>query len=368
MDNLSDYIQWMGDYPFSATGFREADALILCVISYFDLAPVFEKRSGVHRVKDCADMLAEGRARLLITGKDLGYRQILERAAASRRFGQLRMTNYVDRLRSQPPLQFSAVCFHDEADLSFLAYRGTDNSLAGWKEDFMISFCRTEAQEMALQYARAQLKPGRRWLLGGHSKGGNLALYTACLLEEELWQRVERVYLLDGPGLCPEVMDLGCMERIDARTTRVIPGFSVVGKLFEPQITDTRIVRSSAKGLMQHSLATWGIDHGGLALLERGEPAGQLINAALNDWIADISQEDRVIFTDELFAALAAGGAKNLDQLEDEGPGGLEAVLRRLEKSSTVTKKTLGDLPRQMVKQGIPVSVRKRLEKITEKE
>jgi len=181
VDNLSDYIQWMGDYPFSATGFREADALILCVISYFDLAPVFEKRSGVHRVKDCADMLAEGRARLMITGKDLGYRQILERAAASRRFGQLRMTNYVDRLRSQPPLQFSAVCFHDEADLSFLAYRGTDNSLAGWKEDFMISFCRTEAQEMALQYARTQLKPGRRWLLGGHSKGGNLAcIPPAC--------------------------------------------------------------------------------------------------------------------------------------------------------------------------------------------
>lgn len=368
MDDLSDYIQWMGDHPFSATGFHEADALILCIISYFDLAPVFEKRSGAHRVKDCADMLSEGHARLLITGKDVGYRRILELAAASQRFGQLRMTNYVDRSRSQPPLQFSALCFHDEGDLSFLAYRGTDNSLAGWKEDFMISFCRTEAQEMALQYARAHLKPGRRWLLGGHSKGGNLALYAACLLEDELWQRVEHVYLLDGPGLCPEVMDLSCMERIDPRTTRIIPGFSVVGKLFEPQIADTRIVRSSAKGLMQHSLVTWGIDHGGLALLDRGEPAGQLINAAVNDWIADISQEDRVTFTDELFDALAAGGARNLDQLEAEGPGGLEAVLRSLEKSSAVTKKTLGDLPRRMVRQGIPVSVRKRLEKITEKE
>ena len=121
----------------------------------------------------------------------------------------------------------------------------------------MISFRRTEAQEMALRYARAHLAPGRRWMLGGHSKGGNLALYAACLLEEELWQRVDHVYLLDGPGLCPEVMDVNCTERIEGKTTRIIPAFCVIGKLFEPNITDTRIVRSSALGPMQHNLGPW---------------------------------------------------------------------------------------------------------------
>ena len=366
MENLADYIQWMGAYPFSATGFREADALILCVISYFDLAPVCKVRGREHRIRDCRTMLAEGRARLLITGKDQGSRKILELAAASRRFGELRMTGYVDWTRSQPPLQFSAVCFHDEADLSFLAYRGTDNTLAGWEEDFMISFRRTEAQKLALGYAKAHLTPGRRWLIGGHSKGGNLALYTACLLEEALWERVEHVYLLDGPGLCPEVMDLSCMERIDARTTRIIPEFSVVGKLFEPKITDTRIVRSSALGLMQHGLPTWEIDHGDLALAEGSDPYSLRINAALNQWIAEISPEDRVIFTRELFDALSATGAKTLDQLEAEGAGGLETVLRSLEKSSAVTRKTLSDLPKLMVKQRLHVPVYRHPKKKTD--
>lgn len=359
MESLADYIQWMGDYPFTATGFHEADALILCTLSYFDLSPVFEQPGEVRYVRDCQTMIDEGRVRVLITGKDMGYRRILELAAASRRYGELRMTDYVDLVRADPPMQFSAVCFHDPAELSFLAYRGTDSSLAGWKEDCMISFRRTEAQELALQYARERITADRRWRLGGHSKGGNLALYAAGLLEAEIWERVERVYILDAPGLCPEVMDLSCMERIDPKATRILPRFSVVGKLFEARITDTRIVQSSASAFLQHGLSSWGIDHGRLALAEENDPRSLWINQAVDGWVSEMSQEERVSFTDELFDALGAGGAKTLEEIEESGPEGYEAILRRLRESSESTKKILSDLPRQLVKAGILPPLRK---------
>lgn len=359
MDKLSDYIRWMGDFPIAATGFRDADALVLSALAYIDLSPVFAGGAEDVPLSACAAMVESGRLRVMITGPDDGYPELLRLAAASRRFGELRMSGYVDVLRAEPPLQFSAVCFRDDTNLAFLAYRGTDNTLVGWKEDFMISFRRTEAQELALRYAEEHVTRERRWRIGGQSKGGNLALYAACLLSAEKWDAVEHVYLLDGPGLCPKVMDGRLVERIDAKTTQVLPCFCVVGKLFAPRITDTRIIRSAEHGLLQHALISWGIDHGGLALAERHDPESLLVNEAMDEWIGAMSQSERIAFVNELFDVLAAGGAQTLDELGKGGPDGLEAVLRRLVEASESTKHSLTELPR--------TAFRLRLERLREK-
>ena len=351
MDTILDYIRWRGDIPFSFDGLREADALVLCMLSYYDLKPMWADHEGPIRLRDCTKLLEAGPVPVMLVGKDMGYQDIFAQAVASRRFGELQISDYVDTVRDDPPLQFSALCFHDESGISFLAYRGTDDSLAGWEEDFMIGFMRTEAQELALRYADAHLLTGRRWYMGGHSKGGNLALYVASSLQEPVLDRLERIFILDGPGLCDEVMDTSGMERIDSRSTRIIPYFSVIGKLFEPKITDSRIVHANASGMTQHSLATWGIDHGGLDLCEENDPRSRWINVTVGEWIDGISQEDRVVFVRELFDALAANGAHTVAELDDAGAGGFEHILRRLLASSEITKKTISDLPRQAVTQ-----------------
>ena len=350
MDSLSDYIRWMADFPISMTGFREADALVLCALSYIDMSPVFSSGGDSYPVSDCRSMVENGQVRVMITGGDEGYPELLAHAAASKRFGELRMSGYVDIFRTDPPLQFSALCFRDAAGFSFLAYRGTDSSLAGWEEDFMISFRRTEAQELALRYAEEHITPDARWYVGGQSKGSNLALYASCMMSEEKWNAVERVFLLDGPGLCPEVLDEGLIGRIDSRTTQIVPGYCVVGKLFAPQIRDTRIIASSASGVMQHALISWGIDHGELALLEEHDPMSVFMSETMDSWIRSISQEDRVIFVRELFDALAGGGAETLDEIRKGGRAGIEAILRSLGETSEVTKQTLSDLPKYAMK------------------
>lgn len=361
MDTLADYVLWMGDFPIAATGFREADALVLCALSYVDFSPLFQDTAARPRLADSLSLLESEQARALITGSGDGYLELLRLAAQSRRYGELCLSDYVDILRTDPALQFAALCFHDEQSFSFLAYRGTDSSLAGWREDFMIAVERTEAQELAYCYTLAHIEAGRRWYIGGHSKGGNLALYAASRLRGEKRALLERVFVLDGPGLCPEVLSPACDAELEPLVTRILPRFAVVGRLFEPHVGDTRIVRSSANGLLQHSVITWGIDHGGLALAPAYDPTSIWLVDTVRPWVQDLDEQARAALIDELFEALSAGGAAYLEDLAAEGRDGLEAILRRLVEFSAGTKRSLGTLPLYALRSGLQ-SLRERFD------
>ncbi len=353
MDTLFDYLQWMGDFPIAATGLREADTLVLGLLSYFDLAPMFRDEDDTHTLRECLDLLEADQVKVMVNTKGQDYLGFLRLAAESERFGRLRMSHYIDVLLNDPPVQFAAVRFQDDTDLSFLVYRGTDQSLAGWEEDFMISFTRTRAQTQAQAYANAYVENGKRNYLIGHSKGGNEALFAAVNLRDSKWDAVEHVYILDGPGLCPEVLDMSGMIRVNAKATQIVPTFSIVGKLFAAKLDDTRIVQSSASGFQQHSLITWGIDHGKLAAAEENDPTSRWLNAAVDSWIGNVEQADRATLVNDLFESLAAGGADSLDDLAAGGLGGLEPVLKRMKSSSETTRKVLGELPKYAVKQTI---------------
>ena len=405
MDKLADYVKWIGSLDFVQYPFREADALVLCVISYYDLRPVFAGKycteaspgegiaagsagmkkdamavSGgrsVCRVRDCLPMIEAGEAKLRITGGDMGNGEIFEAAVRSRRFGDLFLSDNEDILRQEPALQYASVTFHDGGRFSFIAYRGTDSTLAGWKEDFMISFTRTEAQALAADYAERVImresgdgagpelsaglnriftgkmpeglpaqEPDHRWYIGGHSKGGNEALYAACMLSDEAWAKVSRVFLLDGPGFCPEVLDVSLIGRIDAKTSRIIPEFDVIGKLFEPDITDTRIIHSYREGMEQHSLASWLVDHGDLALAERNDPRTIWINESIDAWVENVPPENRQIFIDEFFDSMTAGGKDSLDEMDLES---FQAALISFGGKSEAAKRTLMELPKRAI-------------------
>lgn len=343
MEKLTDYIRWIGDLDFRVFPFRDADAVILANISYFDLSPVFSDGKTDHTVADCLPMIEAGEAKLMITGGDLGNHDLFASAARSARFGSLRISDYEDVLRTDPPLQFSAVTFH-APDFSVIAYRGTDASIAGWREDCMISFTRTEAQELSLKYAERVINEGE-WYITGHSKGANQAQYAACMLPDEQWEKVKHVWLLDGPGFCPEVMDPRLDQRIDAKTTRIIPEYDVVGMLFEPKITDTKIVYSSLSGITQHALCSWMVDCGSLAAAEKNSPGSMRLNRLMNDWIESIPQSDRTVFINELFDVLCADGSESLEELDMDR---LQSVLIRLTGISPTTRKALAKLPNRL--------------------
>ena len=346
MDGLSDYIQWLGDYPFSAVPFQDVDAVILCLLSYCDYTPLFE-RSDTAALRDCQRMIDADAVRIQRIGAVEPFMQILKAAVASRRFGDLQMSGFVDIMIPEEAIQFAALTFQSEAGWAFIAYRGTDSTLAGWKEDFMISFKRTQAQELARQYAENRIDSEKAWYIGGHSKGGNLALYATCMLPEGMRASVRRMYVLDGPGICPEVVDPATVDRVQSLATCIVPGFSIIGKLFDPHIHDTHVVQSSASALDQHDPATWGVDHGKLAELEANDPHSTFINKILGRWIGDLPLADREAFVTDLFDALGASGAQTVEELMAQGYKGYEAMSNRLRDSSDTSKRVLKDLSHQ---------------------
>ncbi len=318
-DRLYDYIGWMGDLSYEAYPFNELDALVLSLLSYYDFSQAFPDAVKIKTVRlgDCAWRIESEPLPIRITGADMGYNAVLEQAVKSKRFGDLEITNIVDILDPSVPLQFAAMVFRCP-EFNFLALRGTDSSLAGWKEDFMIAFIRTTAQELAQVYCEQHIEDGKANYIGGHSKGGNLALYAACHLSDAALDSLTRVFIFDGPGLCPEVLDPELIWRIEAKATRIIPEFDIIGKLFEPAITDTRIVKSSAVGFAQHSIGTWYVDHGKLALAEENDPYSVELSKLIGNWIDGMDYEGRVRFTEDVFDVLGANGALMLEDLKAE--------------------------------------------------
>ncbi len=349
-ENLLDYIRWIGGMDFTACPFREADALVLCVLSYFDLTMLLPGALEV-RVSDLLPYIEKKLSRPQLTKNSEISADIAIEACRSKRFGELFIRDYEDVLQEEPPLQFAAMSFHDGGDMHFLAYRGTDSSLTGWKEDCMIGFTRTEAQQRAEAYAHRVISQEASWRMGGHSKGGNQVLYAAAHLSDEELEKVERIYMLDGPGFCPEIIGGEAVARIEPKITRIIPEFDMIGKLFEPHISDTRIIKSAnPEGMGQHTLASWLVDHGELSAGIPNERAERMMKI-VNEWIGDLSLEERKIFVDELFAALESDGSTRLSEISAERFGN---VLIELNRTSKVTKKIFAELPKSILREELP--------------
>ena len=338
MDTLLDYVKWMEDFDFETVPLRDADILIMCLLAYFDLAPGY--------VSEMIPRADSGEVRLHITGGDMGNRDVFNAAVHSKRFGSLKVTDCVDILKEDPPLQFAAMTFRCD-QFTLVAFRGTDSSLAGWKENFMISFTRTRAQELAAEYANQIIAAADGpCYVAGHSKGGNLALYAGCQLTDENLRKTEHIFTLDGPGLCPEVIDPSLIRRIDSKTTFVNPEFDVIGKLFEPKLTKVLIIKSFRDGFAQHSLPSWLIDHGKLTSVPTNAPASIRLNQIIDEWVADKSPEVREHFVDELFEAIREKGVDDFENMKFES---LVDIMISLRSASDTTKDMLRELQHKLL-------------------
>ena len=344
MDRIIDYVRWYSDIPLTVLPFNEVDNLVLCGLSYWKFPDMGWER-GKHTLRECFEGLQGGPVEMMTTDTDESMPDFVQYAALSRRFGELYVSDYVDEFYPEIPIQFSAVTFHLDRETRYIAFRGTDSSIAGWKEDFMISFTETKAQELSLEYLKKHMRPDKSYYVGGHSKGANEVLYAAALLPEKKQAQLRRLFVNDGPGFCREVLDPKLIDTIDPICTAIRPEYCVIGKIFEPRITDCRIVKSTQKGAMQHSIFSWGIDCGALALAEGYDPQSLVVEAILDKWLENISTEERKAFTNSIFDALEKDGSKTLFDVLSKGPVSFENVLVSMLDADPATKETLKKLP-----------------------
>lgn len=336
MANLQDYVRWRGDLTLAERPFNLVDNLVLTALSNIDLdgvVPGPEDGSSVSvaeaaALHDQRDSGAHDPRRLVLVPPSL-----LADMAASRRFRDARLSRYVDVTDHEQGVQFAALTIALDDGTSYVAYRGTDMTIVGWKEDFVMSFETMPAQLLAAEYLQQMLSSTvGDVLVGGHSKGGNLAVYAAAQAGERDRGRVAVVYNNDGPGLGPEAAEAACLDRIADRIVRIGPQFGIVGMLFNDEPPEW-IVASSARGLMQHDIMTWQVEGAGLCTEQSLAPVAVEINQAVADYLDDAGLAERREVTEAVFGSLSAGGAVLLQDLSSGSSGGVELVLLSLLRS-----------------------------------
>ena len=335
MDNITDYVRWVGGTGFEGRPFSRVDNIVLCQLSYLDLRdiPELNAEDGKMTLRDAvAELTAMGLSiRKMAPDDSERFTALVKASAASKRFGDLYISSFMDILNEEDSIQFSAMTFSPVygSGWAFVAYRGTDSTIAGWKEDFMTSFQLTSSQKLAEEYLRSALDKFDAVMVGGHSKGGNLAVYAAAVLPDVLFERIAHIYTNDGPGFCHEVLSEDLIKKANPKTTRIIPQFSVVGSVFAPEIDDSYIIKSDKQMADQHELCSWGIDHGDLLIAPEGiDPLAARINSGIDKWIFSVDIDERRRFINALFDSMGEDGTQTLEEFTAQGTKGWERVLK----------------------------------------
>lgn len=330
MSAMFDYLRWRGDILFSQLPVNQADTLIFAALSYIRFEDVVPEdcRQWITLADAARKLLAlpqpESRVRV---EQDL---KLLELASRTERFGKVGLTFYRSVFDPEQETQFAAVTFLLEDGTAFLTFRGTDSTLVGWKEDFNMTFqesvpAQRLAREYTLEFARASGSPLR---LGGHSKGGNLAVYAAAKCPEEVQDRILEVYNHDGPGFTQRMMTDPGYLRIVPRVRTFVPQSSVFGMLLDHEEPYT-VIKSRQVGLMQHDPYSWEILGPGFIPVEELTAGSRFLDKTFKIWLAGLTVQERSDFFDAVFDLLMADNASSPRDLVR--PQNLRTLLKNLQ-------------------------------------
>jgi len=330
MANILDYLSWRADMPLNVDPFNEVDGLILSELAYLDFdgivpggtEPVpLEKVCAAYHKRHPAEEIAQDRT---FRGK---APRLLTEMLTGARFRDARLMLYTDEMDPALSLQMSAVTFLLPDRSVFVAFRGTDGTLVGWEEDFSIShLSSTEGQKRARAYLDlvADVCPGEI-RVGGHSKGGNLAVYAAAFCAPAAQERITRVLNYDGPGFRDEIIASDGYGRILPRAVSIVPDTSVIGLLLKNSAA-RQVVRSTAAGIAQHDGFTWSVER------NRFETASLttvslLMDRSLDHWLSQMDDETRRSFTETVFSLFRATGAESFGEINRQKRRSAESII-----------------------------------------
>ena len=314
MANLIDYLAWRGDIPFGVSSWNEVDGLLCAVLSYLNFHGLQDHRGWTLREAKRIDLLIEAQ------GNSFGPRKkMFEAMAETARFGDCRMHHFIALTDEDVSMQFSAMCMDMPDDTMAVVFRGTDNTLVGWREDFNMSYqTRVPAQQAAAYYLlKAAKLTDRPIRLIGHSKGGNLAVYAGTSVPEKIQNRIESIWTYDGPGMNLDVSRSDGFGRIRDKIHSYIPQTSIIGLLMEYYRPYT-VVRSTAKGLEQHDPMSWQVYGQHFEERENIDRTASVVCETLHEMLTNSTPEQRAAFVDTLFRLADNTNATRMSDILNE--------------------------------------------------
>ncbi|MBC2576714.1 Mbeg1-like protein [Peptostreptococcus canis] len=303
MDNIMDYLNWRGDLTFEQDEINEVDNLIFCELSYLNI-----NTSGGSTLEEVANRYfqndtlneKERKSTSLITRIE----GLLRKASNTNRFRKVVVSDFISKFDEIKEVQFCAMCFKFKDDSIYIAFRGTDDTLVGFKEDFNMSFSTSiYGQEYSAKYLRSIMKKYKKEkiFVGGHSKGGNFAVYSVMGLDDKNINRVEIVYNNDGPGFSSEVVISSKYKKTVKKVKKIMPKSSVVGILMKDNENRKLINAIGSTGFIQHDGFNWEVKGNKFVEEKRLTKDIVFIDKTLKHWLENTSDEEKAAFVDEFY-------------------------------------------------------------------
>ena len=339
--NMIDYCIWRGDLSFRKDPFNEVDNLLLSQISYLTIDELIA--SGDRKtIKELAQLCLDnnGKSRKgnrLISDSIL----VLKAMANTRRFSGCVVHHYRSCLYKDSVEQFAAMMIDLPDHTTVVSFRGTDDSLVGWKEDLMLSYQNVNAQKDALTYVEEYCNQQfRKYRFIGHSKGGNLALFAGTNCNKKLQKRIIQIISNDGPGLMNGTYSIKDFEAIKKRYTLLVPERDGVGTIYE-MAADKKMILSSANNIVSaHSMLTWMVERNHLVTTDKESRETDLSRKIIHQILEETDEKEREIFVNEVFYCLEQYEIHTIYQLSEGGLPLMIKILRSLTEMDSIAKNT----------------------------
>ena len=313
-NGVYQYLRWRGDLSFEQDKFNEVDAFVLTQLAYYDYNRIIKDKPI--KLKDALRMFYDNtvnkRIKLgLIIPDEIA--DVGKLVLKIKRFDNVYVSDYVDKYDNKSKEQFSALCFHINDNYKVVAYKGTDDTLIGWQENFnMIVAFPIPAQTSAYEYAYDLVKryPDATFTYAGHSKGGNLSMYAGFYLPEDVQKRIHLIYNFDGPGFESDDIDVELYSKVKSKIKTILPTNAVIGMIFN-QLGVVKAVKANAKGVRQHDGFTWCVEgnHFVRSSLSKDSIG---FSKALNELVGKLNEEDRLAFCISLDKYITSLNVKTL--------------------------------------------------------
>ena len=315
MSNIFDYLTDVQYDSFYDLPLNELDILAFTELTYLPFDNLLEQ--PVNRLSDVATRVP--RETNMLTNKE--RLQLLDQLSQHKRFKNSKLSNFVNEVDTEQQKQFAAMTYRLDLDTYLIVFRGTDDSIIGWKEDFHMTYMKEiPAQKHALEYLEEFFTqhPKQKVMVAGHSKGGNLAVYAASQIQSELQDKISTVYTYDAPGLQAHLTETTGYQDVIPKIHRFVPQGSVIGMMLE--VPDTPIVVKSTAlgGIAQHSTFSWQTEGHHFVQLEAISSESLQIKDTLKEWVDSVPDEELELYFDLFFGTILESGINSINELSSK--------------------------------------------------
>ena len=336
---LFDYLKWRNDVSLRAAPFNEIDNVILSYLAYANFGELLQEEKRRVSIETCFkrfckkhDLASVRESKLFIERAPL----LLEEMVRGARFRGTKVAHFREVFDKEKVQQFAALVFLLPDGTRYVSFRGTDSSITGWKEDFLMSItAETEGAKEAVSYLNdVAASVDGDFILGGHSKGGNFAMYAAAFCEDAVKGRIRKVYNNDGPGFREEIVRSAAYRELLPKITNIVPQTSIIGRLLSNEAAHT-VVKSTAAGIFQHDVTTWEVTKDKFV---RAEPDAfsDFVEKSLGTWLETMDDEARKSLVETVFSMIEMTEAETFAEFGEN-----------LFKNTGLIMKGLGRLPKE---------------------